>query len=150
MRHVTPFFFQGIRSTNVDVQRRPIFDFDFRGTLRAKSLSLKRINTFEWLLKIETNVRGCRIILKTFYQHSAMKRLAPNILIKGNLILIIFTQNIKDFESLKRIFIQLFRQNTFERIVIFYILGKNDQNSIFFYQDVCCEPLHSWVLVECV
>ena len=77
----------------------------FSATLNIILLSLKRINTFEWLLELETNVRGCRIILKTFYQHSAMKRLAPNILIKGNLILMIFAQNIKDFKSLKRIFI---------------------------------------------
>ena len=86
------------------------------------------ITQMSGFLKLETNVRGCRITLKTFYQHPAVERLAINILIKGNLILIIFAQNIKDFESLKRIFIQLFRQNTFERFATFYILGKNDQN----------------------
>ena len=94
----------------------------------SKFWPLKRINTFEWLLELETNVRGRRITLKTFYQHPAVERLATNTLIEGNLILIIFTQNIKDFESLKRIFIQLFRQNTFERFATFYILGKKDHN----------------------
>ena len=143
MRHETPFFFQGIRSTNVGIQRRPIFDFDFRGTLGAKSLSLKRYIAFERLMKLKTNVRGCKIILQRFYQHSGMKRLAPNVLIKGNSILIIFTQHMKDFESLKRYFIKLFRQIAFERISTFYILGKHDQNSISFYQEVCCQPLHT-------
>ena len=91
-------------------------------------LSLKRINTFEWLLKIETKFRGRRITLKTFYQHSGMKRLAPNILIEGNLILIIFTQNIKDYNSLKRILPEKLNENTFERFEIFYILSKKYQN----------------------
>ena len=66
MRHVTPFFFQGIRSTNVDIQRRPIFDFDFRGTLRAKSLSLKRINTFERLLKLKNKRQRLQNHFKNF------------------------------------------------------------------------------------
>ena len=100
-------------------------------------------------MKLKTNVRGCKIILQRFYQHSGMKRLAPNVLIKGNSILIIFTQNMKDFESLKRYFIKLFRQIAFERISTFYILGKHDQNSISFYQDVWKQLLHSCELVEC-
>ena len=111
--------------------------------------SLKRYIAFERLLKLKTNVRGCKIILQRFYQHSGMKRLAPNVLIKGNCILIIFTQHMKDFESLKRYFIKLFRQIAFERISTFYILGKHDQNSISFYQDVSKQLLHSWVLEEC-
>ena len=90
--------------------------------------SLKRYIAFERLLKLETNIRGWKITLKTFYQHPAVERLAPNVLIKGNSILIIFTQNMKDFESLKRYFIEIFRQIAFERISTFYILGKNDQN----------------------
>ena len=97
-------------------------------------MSQKSVNSnaiyiaFEWLLKLETNVRGCRITLKTFYQHPAMEMLAPNFLIKGNLILIIFTQNIKGCNPLKRILPEKLNENTFEWIATFNILSKNYQN----------------------
>ena len=94
----------------------------------SKFWPLKRINTFEWLLELETNVRGRRITLKTFYQHPAVERLATNTLIEGDLILIIFTQNIKGCNSLKRILPEKLNENTFERFEIFNILSKNYQN----------------------
>ena len=158
MRHAWQFFFEGIRSTSVKFSVGRFLIFILGGPLEPKSLSLKRYIAFEWLFETWNKRQRLQNYFKNILPTLSYGEAASKHPDKRKLNFDHFYPKYKRLLSTQTLFLWAFsieqllkklKEIAFEWRATFYILSKNDQNSISFYQDVWKQLLHSWVLVEC-